>query len=543
VWTEAARVNIIDANGLGRDVTVEADVCVIGSGAAGMTVATQLDGHAERVCLVESGSFAPDEATQELYAIDSVGHPVRENFMSRARYFGGTCNLWAGRSMKLTPLDLAQRPWIPHSGWPITYDELARFYPPAERILRLPGQRAVDRVVSRTRQHPVEALLCSNDELHPNVSLWATRPRRFGSAYKRQLSASRNVVTYLNANVTAIELNAGGTCVEACTGSTLGGVRLRFRARRFVLACGGLETARLLLASRSVQPNGIGNDHDLVGRFYMDHPRAVFGHVHLTTPQKLPGLTGAALSEGMAQVGIRLREDVQEREQLLNNYLTLERHWSEQSARAYQSFVHSAKILLRAGYAGRRFSLSGARLAKVPELIYLLAPRELMPHPLYRMARQLKDRFTAGLTDLVIVNYCEQPPNSESRVYLTSERDRLGMPRLALNWVVGEQETRTLLRLQALLDASLRRHGIGYLTHGSSQFGELRYTDASHHLGTTRMSSQPDEGVVDVNCRVHGVANLFVAGSGVFPTSGHANPTLTIVALAVRLAEHLKTLR
>jgi choline dehydrogenase-like flavoprotein len=535
-------VNFVDANRLGSDVTVDADVCVIGSGAAGLTVATQLDGLAVRVCLVESGSFAPDDETQSLYAVDSLGYPVRENFMSRARYFGGTCNLWAGRSMKLTRLDLAHRPWIAHSGWPIGYDELSRFYEPAERILRLPASRSVERVLSLAREHPVEGSLCGNADLLPNISLWATRPMRFGSAYKRQLITSRNIVSYLNANVTAIELNEAGTSVETCTASTLAGRRVRFRAKRFVLACGGLETARLMLASRSIQPNGVGNDHDLVGRFYMDHPRAVFGRVHLTAPQKLPSLLGVALRDGMAQIGIQLRDEVQECERLLNNYLTLERHWSEQSERAYQSFVHSAKIILRAGYTGRRFSPSAPKLAKVPELIYLLAPRELMPHPLYRAARQLKDRLASGVTDLVVVNYCEQPPNPQSRVYLTSERDRLGMPRLALHWVVGREETQTLLRLHALLDSHLRRRGLGHLTHASSRFGELRYTDASHHIGTTRMSSHPREGVVDVNCRVHGVANLFVAGSGVFPTSGHANPTLTLVALAVRLAEHLKTL-
>ena len=533
-------MRVVDANDLSPAATIDADVCIVGSGAAGLTVATELDGGRQTVCIIESGSDGPDEETQALYALDVTGYPVRENFMSRARYFGGTSNLWAGRSMTLSPIDFRRREWVPSSGWPIPYEEVDRYYPRAARILRLPSSESLETVLERSRTHPIERQLADNEDLQPNLSFWGRRPLRFGKAFRARLQASRNIAIYLNANAIDLQLNPAGTRLESCTVATLGGSRTRVTARRFVLACGGLETARLLLASRSVVAAGIGNQHDVVGRYYMDHPRAVFGRVRLAAPRKLPGLLGVALAEGMAQVGIQLKDRVQERERLLNSYLTLERQWSDQTARAYQSVVHSAKIVLRAGYAGKRLSLSRPTLAKVPELIYLLAPRELMPHPLYRAARQLKERFSKGVTDLVVVNYCEQVPDPQSRVYLGGERDRFGMPRLVLNWVVGRQETETLMRLHDLLDARLRQNGLGRLDHASADDGDLRYTDASHHIGTARMSADPREGVVDEHCRVHGVSNLFIAGSAVFPTAGHANPTLTIVALAVRLAEHLK---
>lgn len=538
-------MEIIDANRAAIAGTIDADICVVGSGPAGMTVATELDGTGQTVSLVESGDFGPDEHTQSLYDIDVVGHPMRENFMSRARYFGGTSNLWAGRAMWLTRVDLCRRDWIPHSGWPISFEELDQYYAAASKMLNLPSSDQLETVLARSRTHPVERRLIDNADLQPNISAWSREPLRFGPAYRSQLTASRNISVYVNANMTGIELNRAGNHVEACTAETLGGRTLRFNAKRFVLACGGLETARLLLASRSVQANGLGNEHDTVGRYYMDHPRAVFGRVKFSSAQKLPGLLGTPLADGMAQVGLQLTDAIQAREQLLNTYATVERYWSDQAAQAYQSFVHSAKIVLRKGYAGKRFSLSGAQLAKVPELIYLLAPRELMPHSLYRVARQLKDRFSRGVTDLIVVTYCEQPPNPQSRVYLGRERDRFGVPRLVVDWVVGRKETETLMRLHELIDGHLRRGGLGQLDHGASDSpsGDLRYTDASHHVGTTRMSADPRDGVVDEQCKVHGVANLFIAGSGVFPTSGHANPTLTIVALAVRLARHLKALR
>jgi choline dehydrogenase-like flavoprotein len=275
----------------------------------------------------------------------------------------------------------------------------------------------------------------------------------------------------------------------------------------------------------------------------MDHPRTVFGKVKLSGPRQLPLLLGVPLSQGMAQVGIQFSERLQQREKLLNHYLTFERQWSEQTAKAYQSFVHTMKILLRKGYSGNRFGLSSAKLAKVPELIYLLAPRELMPHSLYRMVKAVKNQFSTGVTELIVVNYCEQAPNPQSRVYLSHQRDQLQMNRLVLDWKVGDAETNSLMRLQELVDAYLRKTNIGFLDNTAQQLADLSYTDASHHIGTTRMSDDRRTGVVDRNCQVHGVDNLFMAGSSVFPTSGYANPTLTIVALAIRLAEHLKSLQ
>jgi choline dehydrogenase-like flavoprotein len=166
-----------------------------------------------------------------------------------------------------------------------------------------------------------------------------------------------------------------------------------------------------------------------------------------------------------------------------------------------------------------------------------------MPHFLYRAARRLRYTLSRGVTELIVVNYCEQIPNPQSRVYLGEMRDRLNMPRLVLDWRIQQEETRSLLRLHALVDKYLRQGNLGYLDSASEPFGERLYTDASHHIGTARMSRNPREGVVDERCKVHGIDNLFIAGSAVFPTSGHANPTLTIVALAIRLAAHLKGLK
>jgi choline dehydrogenase-like flavoprotein len=533
-------VSIRDANQLSPDTVLNTDICIVGAGAAGITLAQELNGWRQSVCLIESGSYNPDEEVQSLYDVDVAGYPVRENFMARARYFGGTCNLWAGRSMKLTGVDFEKRDWVPHSGWPIAYGEVQSYYGRAAQILKLPSFENFENVTLERGLSPAEKALFDNGDLKPNISLWAIKPLRFGAAYGSRLKRSRNVTVYLNANVTEVMLNREGTAVDEVRIATLGGNRFTLRAKVFILACGGMESARLLLVSRAVQPNGVGNQFDLVGRFFMDHPRTVFGKIRLLEKQKLPLLLAVPLRDGMGQIGVQLSESTQRKEGLLNNYLSLERQWSPQAAKAYQSFVHSAKILLRRGYSGKRFTFSDVKLAKIPELIYLLAPRELMPHFLYRMFKAARGKFGKDVSELTIVNYCEQAPNPASRVFLSEERDKLNMNRLVLDWKIGSEETRTVMRLQELLDRYLRKNNIGFLDTAPSRTDALSYTDASHHIGTTRMSEHPRSGVVDADCKVHGVENLYMAGSSVFPTCGYANPTWTIVALALRLAAHLE---
>jgi choline dehydrogenase-like flavoprotein len=309
-----------------------------------------------------------------------------------------------------------------------------------------------------------------------------------------------------------------------------------------VLACGGLENPRLLLVSRSRQPMGLGNDQDLVGRYFMEHPRAILGTVHLSEPIGESLLLGTPLVDGKAQIGVGLSEQIQRRERLLNSYLAMEPQLSEIALRAYESSANVMKTLIQRKSPKERASAVAGGMSELRDLAYLLTPKEVMPHFVYRQYSRLKaltHRFRRVL-DLTVINFCEQVPRASSRVYLSHSRDRLNMNTLVLDWKIAREETESLVRLQALLAERLSSRGAGRLE--GTDLGETAplYTDASHHIGTTRMSADPRLGVVDASARVHGIANLFVAGSSVFPTAGSANPTLTIVALALRLADHLK---
>lgn len=531
-------MGLIDSRERGLPATLETDICIIGSGAAGMTIAASLIPTQRDICLLESGGLAPDADTQSLYDLENTGYAPRPDYMSRARYWGGTCNLWAGRSMRLAPSDFEPRDWVPHSGWPIPYAQVERHYPSAGRILGLPDANEAAERISPGRLSVDEARLFKDGLLGPTVSLWAPRPRRFGPHYRASLKGAANVRGFLHLSATRLMLDSTGAAVERLEARTLDGAQHAIRARNYVLACGGLENARLLLVSRDRQPGGIGNQDDRVGRFFMDHPRTVFGKVHVPEGRRLPLLRGRPLRDGKFQLGIGLTPEGQRRERMLNHYVTFEELTSGYAEASYQSVVQSMKVVLRRGHAGGRFDFLKKRAAEIPEMIYLLSPKELMPHAVYRALTAARDALPRrrGPRSFVNVYFCEQPPIPSSRVELSDRRDRFGQPLLKLHWDLDSAFVESVLRMQDLVGREIERSGFGRLEPGQAQ---PAFTDASHHMGTTRMSASPRDGVVDTDCRVHGIRNLYVAGSSVFPCAGHANPTLTIVALAERLAAHI----
>jgi choline dehydrogenase-like flavoprotein len=538
---EEVVLTIIDARMLEDGARLEADVCIVGAGAAGVTLALELEAPTRRVLLVESGGFEPDEAVQSLYELESVGYPPRPEYMSRARYFGGSCNVWAGRCMPLQELDLAGRAWVPNSAWPIPPSEIRRYYPKAAAILGLPSIANFDLPTHDGRLTEDERTLVLSGDFVPTMSLWAPKPKRFNKSERRRIARAGGVQLLLQASVTGIELNDDGGEVRSLTARTLTGRVLRLAAGTFVLAAGGLETPRLLLASHDRLSPGIGNGFDLVGRYFMEHPRAVFGAVQIAPGRRLSLMRGWPLRDGKVQLGIGLSAETQARERLLNHYLTFEEAFSGYVEEHYQAAIELGKVLLRRGHAGGRLDLR--KIRRVPAMkgfIYLLSPKEILPHRLWRLIMLARNRLTPHHKPgrYIVVYFCEQPPDPESRVRLGHDKDRLGLNRLILDWRIPESVYHSLYRLQDLLGEALEAHGLGSLERGT---GVPHFTDASHHMGTTRMGTNPRAGVVDRSCRVFGVRNLYVAGSSVFPSAGHSNPTFTIVALSLRLADHLRS--
>jgi choline dehydrogenase-like flavoprotein len=545
---------LLDAHDLPNDAALNCDVCIVGAGAAGITMALELSQTGIEVVLLEAGGVEPEASTQDLYAgsvTDANMHspPIRY----RQRVFGGSTTIWGGRCMPFDPIDFETRDYIPHSGWPIDYEALAPFYRRANQLCEA-GEFSYRASAAFDEVRPMIKGFASPHFDSEALERFSC-PTNFGARYRHKLSAAPQVRVVLHANVTEIKLNAQGDRVTELVVRTLTGKRLTCAAARFVLASGGLEVPRLLLASRDVQPHGIGNQHDVVGRYYMCHIAGTIGTVRINGAledvyhgyQKTP--------EGIyARRRLALRPEVQ-RAQHLGNFIARLHHpriTDPAHRNAVLSLLYLAKFLVPYEYGKRLFhgdTGAGAWLAHVRNVA--TSPLDAVRFSWHMLReRKLADRKFPSIiirskANLYSVDFhAEQEPTPESRVMLAREVDPLGMPRIEVDWRYTAGDVKTVSGSLKLMAEDLRASGLGSFEYdpASVEAEMTRYgAYGGHHIGTARMGSDPRSSVVDADCRVHGVHNLYIAGSATFPTSGQANPTLTIVAMAARLAEHLRT--
>lgn len=498
---------LIDSRSLPAGEVIEADICIVGAGAAGITLALELERSGQRVALVEGGGFEADSRTQDLYSGESIGLHYHLSD-SRCRHFGGTTNLWGGACRPLDELDFAHRDWIPHSGWPFTRAALLPYYQRARQYLELPEEP--DKLLPFPWSQPWQG------------ALWEGSPTRFGERYLSALKQAPDLKLLLNANLLELKVARTGIVENAVFG-VFGDRRLSIKAGRYVLACGGLENARLLLVASRTEAGKAFNPFDLVGRFFMEHPGFRIGylvHDHPATPEAIYFDRGGH--------SFRLSDETQRVE--------------------------------RVGSAGC-YPYGYVQLADIPAVSKLFDSHIRGPMTILQLA-------------------LEQTPNRDSRLTLSDECDEFGMPRLRLDWRLNDVDRRTYATIMRLISRQAaqfngcrlwfrpelrnvdfdRPETMPLALHLSRDFRVLPYTadseiglhdhgmdttkahaSASHHMGTTRMHDDPRQGVVDSRCLLHGSRNLYIAGSSCFPTGGISNPTYTIVAMAVRLADHLKS--
>jgi choline dehydrogenase-like flavoprotein len=547
---------IEDATQLDSGQRLEADVCIVGAGAAGISLALQFAGASQSVVVLESGGFTPDPATQALYAgevADEQLHSPPDRY--RQRRFGGSTTIWGGRCMPFDPIDFETRPYVPHSGWPLGFEELRPYYERANELVEA-GDFAytVETAFPPGEARPLIAGFQS-DRVTTNTLERFSCPTDFGRRYAHRLRAARNVRVLLNANVTELVTSAAGRRVTSVTVRTLGGKRATVAARQFVLATGGLEVPRLLLASRAVHRDGIGNARGLVGRFYMCHLAGTVGSLTLTAPRDAVWHGYLVSPDGIyCRRRFALTPETQ-RELGIGNFIARLHHpriTDPAHRTGALSFLYLAKPFISYEYGkrlhgGEAFSLPSwlrhARNVAADPLetfgfcVHLLRRRILAERKFPSIVvRPRANRFSVDF-------HAEQRPNPESRITLTDRLDALGMPRLRVDWRYTAWDIETIDKGLRVLAEELGRTGMGRLDYDPEtlEAEAVRYgAYGGHHLGTARMGTSPAESVVDRDCRVHDVDNLFVASSAVFPTSSQANPVLTIVALALRLADHLK---
>ena len=521
-----------DARELAGDQQVEADVCIVGAGPAGISIARELIGNGARVWLLDSGGKDVERRAQRLNRGQSVGYPIHRPHQSRVRAFGGTSRHWVApgdetwAARPLDPIDFEVRPGIRHSGWPFDRAHLDPYYAHAQALCRLgPFDYDAGRWADPTRTPP---LPLPPGEVETTLFQHGTAGFE---GYFEELVRAPNVTLLLHASVVDLATGEDPGRVDRVEVRRDDGSRCFVRARLVVLAAGGIENPRLLLLSRRVHRRGLGNDRDLVGRFFAERLSARTGYVVPATPE-LVGRAGlyavhAAAPGVRVQGALRVRDAAQRERQLLNcAFFLLTRNLS-MTAEAVRSVATLAK-------ARRRRPLPAGTLGHLRNIATGLGDLGVF-------ARDRLRRPDQARTILALRVQAEQAPNPDSRVTLGTRRDRFGQPVARVDWRPAASDRASIRASQEVVDVALRAAGLGHVELMLGDEDPPALLEGNfHHLGTTRMHPDPANGVVDADCRVHGVRNLYVAGSSVFPTYGCSNPTLTVVALALRLADHLK---
>jgi len=492
----------LDARSLPRDTILTPDLAIVGGGPAGISLALALAESGQKLLLLEAGGLGFDASAQKLYqgSESGVAYPALDG--GRLRYLGGSTNHWGGWCRPLDEIDFESRPGLPYSGWPFSRRELVPYFARAQALVEA-GPWIYDGADEAMSENGPMLSLGPGGVYTSWFQFSKTRdgvlPTHFGDRYRDDLKKAANVTPLLNANVMGIRLSRDALKVDHLEVATLSGNRLTVRPRFTVLAAGAMENARLLLASNDVMTAGVGNGNDLVGRFFADHPipRDVATLVlfdgrmasYYTNNMTLPN--GAVLRAALSP-----RAEFLRRSNVAGSLTTVENE-AKLDPFATAAVVTTAQALGVDASRAKAFSLG--------------CGMELAPDP-------------------------------DRRLTLDHARDALGMPRLSLAMTISDDDflhfRETLAELGRQLLAA--RSGMIHLSYSRRQEWMAAMDWGNHHLGTTRMSEDPKRGVVDADGRVHGLANLYAAGSSVFPTYGSSNPTLNLVALTLRLADHLK---
>ena len=520
---------------------IDTQVCIVGGGVAGLSMSRRLAESGIASCVIESGGFRPDQQTRDLHRGQSVGIDYQFADGCRSRFLGGSSNCWGGFCRAFSAHDFERRDWVADSGWPFGLQELKPFYDQAREALQLgPDEFGTEYWTHAIARADVRRLPLTTGQLADAVSQFS-KAICMGDQLRRGLEKSSLIRIILRGNVTDISVGDNCTEVTHVTVRSLSGRQFTVGAKYFVLATGGIENPRLLLAANRQVQQGLGNGEDLVGRYFMEHARMHSGCVQFNNNwsfNRLYDLKFQYRQKKVSANGVKVAAQlfptagVQADQRLLNSQIWFDSIMpgeNSESAEAFRRMKHRLDGKAKVGY---EFS---------KDLMMMAAhPRDWIS---YAIAFKLNVKsMVKGVRMQCVV---EPEPNPASRVTLSrTDADALGMPRVNVDWRLTENVTRTFNTSFQLVKQELEAAGIAKVVLDP----ELRFGDWSqsferegtwHHMGTTRMHASPKKGVVDSDCRVHGMSNLYVAGSSVFPTASSNFPTFTLVALALRLCRHL----
>jgi choline dehydrogenase-like flavoprotein len=542
---------IIDTYQLSKDHLIESDVCIVGAGLAGMTLAKEFIDSKFSITLLEGGGNQPDKNTQLLQWGENIGHPYFSLDTARPRYLGGSVNRWflkaaedtfTAQMRPLDEIDFQKRDWVSDSGWPIEKSDLIPFY---ERAQILCGIEPPTYRVSDWENHNQRKCLPFDHNLIRTVIFKFTKKTDFLQNHLKDIISAHNIKTFLNANVTEIRTDKYTNRIRRLKVKNLSGQAFWAKAKIYILSAGAIEIARLLLASNRDCISGVGNEHDLVGRYFMEHPHCTLG---LTVPRDEAIFNrttfynrAQAVNKTPIVAKLSLTADALRDNRLLNQVIDLSPRIIPQSELQRYPLVdtigvNAAKSIRKHGFKSPEFKYHLLNAAKDLDSIFL---------HFYRLnkAKLYSNIIKKNIKTFHLLSVSEQVPNPNSRVLLSHEKDQLNMPRVNLDWRMTSQDMDSIHDTMKLMALEFDRLGFGKINiRIYNRLPNEGIRGGWHHLGTTRMHDNPKKGVVDANSKLHGHDNIYIAGPSVFPTGGYANPSLTVVALAIRLASHLKAI-
>jgi len=508
----------------------ETDVIIVGAGAVGLTMGVELARSGSRVLLLEAGGSWVSAQSQAFFnAARSIGRPLHGLHQGRYRVLGGTTTFWGGQLVPLDPLTYQHRPWVADIAWPIGHADVAPFYSRVFSLLGMDEQIAEDVEIWRR-------LRVRQPENTADLELFFTRwtpEADFSRLFAADIRRSQNLIVVINAPVTALQTDLSGRSVTQVEMRVEGRGVTSARAAVFVMANGAIEAPRLLLCNLADGRAAPWGRNPWLGRGFMDHLECKCGTVTPIDERRFHELFDNAVLDGIKyQPKIKLSEQAQVSRQLLSASASLVFNSS------ISEHLHNAKILFKAALRGHFEWNLFKYPARFASLVRVSAPM---------IGRYIRHRRVYNLADrgIDLGISLEQRPVATSAVLLRDDRDSLGMPLIDVDWKIDGTDIETFACFTGLIGDYLTRNKLAQLTISPSLANRdaafvAGGIDTCHHMGTTRMASDPNSGVVDANLKVHGTDNLFVAGAGVYPTCGFQNPTFTAMALGIRLADALR---
>ena len=518
-----------DLEAVASGTEFQSEVCIAGAGVAGLILAQRLSAAGIAVHVLEAGGESPEPRSQELYQGEMRGRMHTGTAGGRFRTFGGSSTQWAGQLLPYPDENFQKREAVDGISWPISGKDLAEYYP---AILNIMG--ADDLPYTEQFLEKVGARSFSTEEIRLRFSKWSPFSRRnLGNTLGKECLASKHATVFLHANVTSINLHPDGNRVESLSVKNYQGGEFVFKASTFVLCCGTIETSRLLLASNRVQKAGVGNAHDQVGRYFHDHVTACVSHVQGQDRIAFNRYFAPYyLQNTLHTVRMEASPQLQESATMLGVMGGFYIYEPEDSG-----FAILRQILKNFQRGKFSFDAFGDP-RKIPSALYEAG----------KSAFELKirrRRFPAAHAQIDLRIDSEQRPRPDSRILLSDQMDVLGMPKVVVDWKISEDEATTLHRYAVLLHSFLNSLGLTTMrwvpgSLESPEFWMMAGHDVYHPMGGTRMGDTPEKSVVNDSLQVHGIANLYLASCSTFPTGGSSNPTFTLMALSLRLADRLR---